>query len=56
MELETQIDVVGNLVLQDDLLHSQQDGIEQYCPVRQWLERLSQNKWTDRKGAIESPY
>jgi len=56
-ELETQIDGDGNLLLQEDLLHFQQDGAppHYFLLVRQWLNERFPDKWIGRRGAIEWP-
>lgn len=45
--LENQVDAIGNVVLQQDLLHFQQDGAPSYYYlfVRQWFNDRYPDKW-----------
>lgn len=56
-ELENQRDVHGNLSLQENLLHFQQDGAPPHyvVPVRDWLDDHYPNQWIGRRGPVEWP-
>lgn len=56
-ELENQRDDQGNLALEEDLLHYQQDGAPPHyaAAVRHWLDTNYPNKWIGRRGSIEWP-
>lgn len=56
-ELENQRDENGNLVLDENLLHFQQDGAPPHyvLPVRQWLDNHYPDQWIGRRGPIEWP-
>ena len=56
-EVENQRDLEGNLNLDEDLLHFQQDGAPPHYAVvaREWLDRFYPRQWIGRRGPIEWP-
>lgn len=56
-EVENQRDVDGNLALDEQLLHFQQDGAPPHYvrPVREWLDNHYPEQWIGRRGPIEWP-
>ena len=57
ISVENQIDAAGNRILQEDLVHFQQDGAPPhfFLPVRQWLNDRFPGRWIGRRGPIEWP-
>lgn len=55
--LENQLDAGGNRILQEDLIHFQQDGAppHYFLPVRQWLTQNFPDRWIGRRGPVEWP-
>lgn len=55
LELENQIDFGTNLIIQENLLHFQQNGAppHSFLQVRQLLKNLFPNKWNGRREVIE---
>lgn len=56
-EVENQATDDGTLVLNENLLHFQQDGAPPHyvLPVRQWLDAHYPDKWIGRRGPVEWP-
>lgn len=55
--LENQTNEDGNVMLEEDNLHFQQDGAPPHyaLPVRQWLDETFPGQWIGRRGAQEWP-
>lgn len=56
-EIETQTDLEGNLNLNENIVHFQQDGAPPHYALatRQWLDRFYPRHWIGRRGPIEWP-
>lgn len=56
-EVENQRDLGGNLNLNEDLIHFQQDGAPPHYAIitRRWLDRFYPRQWIGRRGPIEWP-